>query len=177
MSELFSLTALDMVYNVRMSAIATGFKDFYYAGETARLVVDAASAASVSVVFGNGKLELANDGGVWSGNIPTDTLSGRVNWTVFAKDAEGLTTAIAHGSFFVRCAGRSPLREVVEKIDEAMRTWGTNPNRSISVGEISISYKTLDELLAVRAQYVQRAEEQESGRALTGGLRVVEVCF
>ena len=66
---------------------------------------------------------------------------------------------------------------MIAAIDEAVRTWGTNPNHSISVGEISITYKTLDELLAVRAQYVQRAEEEENGRSLTGGLRVVEVCF
>ena len=66
---------------------------------------------------------------------------------------------------------------MIDKIDEAIRTWGTNPNRSIAVEGINITYKSLDELLAVRAQYVQRAEEQESGKVLTGGLRVMEVRF
>jgi len=155
----------------------TQFKAQYFAGETARVAVEAADAASVSVVYGNSKIELSNADGVWTGSIPTTALVGRVNYTVFATNAEGDSEAVAHGSFVVRCAGRSPLRDVVDKIDEAVRTWGTNPNRSISVGEISISYKSLDELLAVRAQYVARAEEQESGAALTGGLRVVEVCF
>ena len=172
------MTHLAMCYNsTAMSALVTPFKASYYAGETAKIAVEATGATAVDVVYANSKVALAEDGGVWTGAIPTDNLAGRVNYTVFAKDADGNTEAVAHGAFTVRCAGRSPLRDVVDAIDKAVRTWGTNPNRSLTVGEISITYKSLDELLAVRAQYVQRAEEEESGRALTGGLRVVEVCF
>ena len=159
-----------------MSALAEKFKDAYYAGETAQIAVAADSATSVEVVYGNAKVALALSDGLWKGSIPTAALIGRVVWTVFAV-IDGCTVALAHGSFTVRCAGRSPLWDVVDAIDEAVRTWGTNPNRSIAVGEINITYKSLDELMAVRAQYVQRAEEQENGRSLTGGLRVVEVCF
>ena len=54
-----------------------------------------------------------------------------------------------------------------DRLENLPAEWGTSYRK----------YSSLDELLAVRAQYVQRAEEQESGRALTGGLRVVEVCF
>ena len=161
-----------------MSAnITTAFKTSYFAGETARIAVLAPDAASVRVVCGDASVDMVAAEGVWTGDIDTAKLTGRVPWTVLATDAQGLTCALAHGEFTVRCAGRSKLREVIAAIDEAVRTWGTNPNRSIAVGEIQITYKSLDELLAVRAQYVQRAEEEESGRALTGGLRVVEVCF
>jgi len=161
-----------------MSAhVTAAFKPIYYAGETATVAVAADNAASVDCVYGDSKIALAQDNGVWTGRIPTDGLSGRVPWTVLATDTQGVTCAVAHGEFTVRCAGRSKLREVIAAIDEAIRTWGTNPNRSIAVGEINITYKSLDELMSVRAQYVQRAEEEESGRALTGGLRVVEVCF
>nr|DAE45073.1 MAG TPA: hypothetical protein [Caudoviricetes sp.] len=160
-----------------MSALAEKFKDTYYAGETAQIAVAADAATSVEVVYGNAKIALAlADDGLWKGSIPTSALIGRVVWTVFAV-IDGCTVALAHGAFTVLCAGRSPLRDVIDAIDEAVRTWGTNPNRSIAVGEINITYKSLDELMAVRAQYVQRAEEQENGRSLTGGLRVVEVCF
>lgn len=161
-----------------MSAEVSQFKPQYFAGETVKVSIKIADASSVTIVYGNSSIKLAQDDeGVWSGKIPTDNLIGKVQYTIFANDADGGAEAIAHGSFTVRCAGRSPLRDVIDKIDEAIRTWGTNANRSISVGEINIVYKSLDELLAVRAQYVQRAEEQESGRILTGGLRVVEVCF
>lgn len=161
-----------------MSAHVSQFKPQYIAGETVKVTVEMADADSVTVVYGNSSIKLTHDdGGVWTGKIPTDKLIGKVRYTIFANDAEGGTEAIAHGEFAVMCAGRSPLRDVIDKIDEAIRTWGTNPNRSIAVEGINITYKTLDELLAVRAQYVQRAEEQESGRVLTGGLRVMEVCF
>ena len=159
-----------------MSALAEKFKDTYYAGETAKIAVAADAATSVEVVYGNAKIELALADGLWKGSIPTSALIGRVSWTVFAV-IDGCTVALAHGDFTVLCAGRSPLRDVIDSIDEAVRTWGTNPNRSIAVGEINITYKSLDELMAVRDKYVQRAEEQENGRSLTGGLRVVEVCF
>ena len=161
-----------------MSAqVTTHFKACYFAGETARIEVDAAGARAVSVVYGNSMLNLTDYGGTWGGSIPTKDMVGQVNWTVLVEGADGLTTAVAHGTFTVRCAGRSKLRDVVDAIDEAIRTWGTNPNRSIAVGEINITYKSLDELLAVRAQYVQRAEDEERGRPLTGGLRMVEVVF
>lgn len=158
--------------------LSTPFNPSYIAGETASLAVDAPAAAAVEAVFGNSSIKLAkDDAGIWRGRIPTAKLLGPVRYTVFAEDADGNTSAVAHGSFTVMCAGRSKLRDVIDKIDEAIRTWGTNPNRSISAGEINITYKTLDELVAVRAQYVQRAEEEETGRALTGGVRVMEVHF
>jgi len=172
------LTALDAWYNARMHAeITTNFKPVYYAGETAAIAVAVSDATAVRVVCGAATHALENADGVWRCSIDTAGLVGRIPYTVLATDAGGVTEAVAHGAFTVRCAGRSALRDVIAAIDEAVRTWGTNPNRSVSVGEINITYKSLDELLAVRAQYVQRAEEEENGRSLTGGLRVVEVCF
>lgn len=161
-----------------MSAQVSQFKPQYFVGETVKVSVKIADADSVTVVYGNSSIKLTHEGeDAWIGKISTDNLIGKVQYTIFANDDEGGTEAIAHGSFTVCCAGRSPLRDVIDKIDEAIRTWGTNPNRSIAVEGINITYKSLDELLAVRAQYVQRAEEQESGKVLTGGLRVMEVRF
>ena len=161
-----------------MAEVVTIFKASYVAGETAKLVVQAADAITVSAVVGASTVVLTNAGnGVWAASVPTAALNGRVCWSVMVTDATGDVECIARGAFAVCCAGRSPLRDIIDKIDDAVRTWGTNPNRSISVGEIRIDYKSLDDLLAVRAQYVQRAEEQESGRTLTGGLRIVEVKF
>lgn len=161
-----------------MSAQVSQFKPQYFVGETVKVSVKIADADSVTIVYGNSSIKLTHEGeDAWIGKIPTNNLIGKVQYTIFANDDEGGSEAIAHGSFTVCCAGRSPLRDVIDKIDEAIRTWGTNPNRSIAVEGINITYKSLDELLAVRAQYVQRAEEQESGKVLTGGLRVMEVRF
>ena len=88
-----------------MSALVTPFKASYYAGETAKIAVEATGATAVDVVYANSKVALVEDGGVWSAAIPTDDLVGRVNFTVFATDAEGNTEAVAHGAFTVRCAG------------------------------------------------------------------------
>ena len=160
-----------------MSAVDISFKARYYAGETARITVTAEGATAVKVVCGALSFALAESDGAWTATVPTASLSGRVNWTVFATFEDGCVEAVAHGAFTVLCAGRSPKRDIIDAIDEAIRTWGTNPNRSIAVGEISISYKTLDELLAVRAQYVQQAEAEETGAAQSGGPRILEVRF
>lgn len=160
-----------------MSAVETSFKPRYYAGETARISVEAEGATAVKVVCGSLSFALSKSDGAWTATVPTESLSGRVNWTVFATFEDGSVEAVAHGSFTVMCAGRSQKRDVIDAIDEAIRTWGTNPNRSISVGEISISYKSLDELLAVRAQYVKQAEAEENGTAQSGGVRIVGVRF
>lgn len=163
-----------------MSAMTTTFRARYHAGETAKVAVEAAGAASVRVAVGASSFPLAEDGdGLWSATVPTASLVGRVMWTVFVTDAEGCVSVPegGSGSFVVLCAGRSKKRDVVDAIDKAIETWGTNPNRSLSVGEISITYKSLDELLSIRAQYVQRAEAEELGAASSGGIRAVEVRF
>ncbi len=163
-----------------MGAMKTTFRARYHAGETAKVAVEAAGAASVRAVVGASSFALAEgDDGTWSGTVPTASLVGRVMWTVFVTDADGCVTVPdgGSGSFVVTCAGRSPKRDVVDAIDKAIETWGTNPNRSLSVGEISITYKSLDELLSIRAQYEQRAEAEEMGAASSGGVRTVEVCF
>lgn len=158
--------------------IIKNFKAGYIAGETAKIeIIAAADIVAAEVVYGTLKTNLTKDNDKFVGKIATDKLLGNFNYTIFATDENGDKFVIANGSFVVRCAGRSPLRDVVDKIDEAIKTWGTNPNRSIAVGEIDITYKNLDDLLAVRGQYVAMAEEQEKGRALTGGLRMVEVKF
>lgn len=158
----------------------TGFKARYYAGETAKVAVEAEDAATVKVVCGSSEVVLSGDGaGLWSGTVPTAGKVGRQVWTVFVTRADGSVEVPdgGHGFFFVVCAGMSAKWAVVDAIDKAIRTWGTNPNRSISVGEISVTYKSLDELLSIRAQYVQQAEAEEQGRASSGGVRAVEVRF
>lgn len=160
-----------------MATLTKSFNARYVAGETARVTVEDETATAVKVVCGASEYSLENADGVWSAAIPTASLVGCVRFAIFVTDSEGDVTALASGSFLVSCAGRSPKRAIVEQIDAAIQSWGTNPNHSIQVGELSITYKSLSELLAIRAQYVQQAEEEETGSSATGGVRMVEVCF
>lgn len=159
------------------ASIITPFKPFYFAGETAIIAVESESARQVSVVYGNASLTLTKETDTFKGKIETSTLVGETNYTIFATDEEGNSEAIGHGSFVVRSAGRSKHREVIAAIDEAIKTYGTNPNKSINVGEIAITYKDMSELLSIRAHYLQLAEADESGKVLTGGLGIVRVRF
>lgn len=152
------------------------FKPFYFAGETAKVAVTI-DAASVSVVYGSSSVALTKTNDTFEGKIETATLIGETHYTVLATNTAGETEAIAHGSFVVRTAGRSKLREVIAAVDEAIKTYGTNPNKSINVGEIAITYKDLSELLAIRSHYEQLAQAEEQGKVLTGGLQVVRVRF
>lgn len=161
------------------ASIITPFKPFYFAGETAIVAVESESARQVSVVYGNASLTLTKEAesATYKGKIETSTLIGETHYTIFETDAEGATSAIAHGSFIVRSSGRSKYRDVVAAIDEAIKTYGTNPNKTINVGELSITYKDLNELLGVRSHYLNLAQAEEQGKVLTGGLGIVRVRF
>jgi hypothetical protein len=65
----------------------------------------------------------------------------------------GVSTAVDRGSIRVL---PSPLtvskwQSVLTSTDAAIATWGSNENRSFSVDGMSLSYKSLDELLHLRA--------------------------
>lgn len=153
-------------------------KKSYIQGETIRLKITIADAVKVYADINGDIIDLtATDAGIYETNLSTKPYQGDVRYTIFAENAAGDIYAMDSGAFFVRCSSCSNLRNVVKKIDEAIETWGTNPNKSLSVGEINITYKSLDELLAVRAQYMQRINEAEQGTSRSGGLRNIGVCF
>ena len=118
-----------------------------------------------------------DDAGKWNFKADPTGLCGIVRWVAYATAEDGTKTAIASGAIYVRPL-RSKYRAVVEAIDEQIQAWGSNPNQSISVGEINITYKTLDDLIGLRAYYEGKAKADEGGGAAGGaGPRIMKVRF
>lgn len=83
--------------------------------------------------------------------------AGRVRFDALATQTVGATVAqvvaVDSGSISVR---QSPLAvsswsAVLVSVDAAIATWGTNDQRAMTIEGMSVSYKSLDELLKLRA--------------------------
>jgi hypothetical protein len=63
----------------------------------------------------------------------------------------------------------SDYRAALAAVDAAIASFSSNPNHSITVGEIAITYKTLDDLLALRSYYAGLvAADEGTGTAEAG---------
>ena len=102
-------------------------------------------------------------------------LTGRVRWAAFAVKGDE-TSVIANGEIYIRPIV-SKFREVIAAIDEALKSWDTNPNHTVTVGEITITAKTRDDLIKARAFWQGRADADEAGTKVTSGPRRVLTCF
>ena len=156
-----------MWYYARVSAS----KDIFVQGETATFTVADDGYTAVRLAYGTATADMTKSGGAWSASISTATLSGRVNYAVFADGA-----AVSTGSFVVKMLV-SPYRAAVEAIDAAMRKVGANGKYSIQVGEISLQDKTFDEMMKWRGYYEQLADAQEAGDAVSVGPYRTEVAL
>lgn len=120
----------------------------------------------------------ANADGTWTATATAETLSGfsgATRWIAYAFAAGG-TEAIADGEIYIR-ALVSKYRAVVAAVENALQNYGNNPNASIQVGEISITYKDYDDLLSILAYWRRRAEADERGTRPAGGCQMVKVRF
>ena len=116
--------------------------------------------------------------GTWTATATAATLagfSGATRWIAYATTPGG-TEAIDSGEIYIR-ALVSKYRAVVAAIETALQNWGNNPNQSISVGEISISYKSYDDLLAILAYWRNRVKADEEGKQPAGGVQFMKVRF
>lgn len=142
---------------------------------------DGTTAVTVRLADGAKTADVAatdNGDGTWDATATAETLagfSGATRWIAYATTASG-TEAIGSGEIYIR-ALVSKYRAVVAAIETALQNWGNNPNQSISVGEISISYKNYDELLGALAYWRDRVKADENGTQPTGGVQRVKVRF
>lgn len=142
------------------------------AGATAVVVklADGAKNAEVAAT--------ANGDGTWTAKADAATLagfSGETRWIVYATTASG-TEAIASGAVYVRPLV-SKYRAVVAAIENALQNWANNPNRSISVGELQITYKDRADLLDILAYYQRKAAADENGIQPAGGVQLIKTRF
>ena len=121
----------------------------------------------------------ANGDGTWTATATAETLagfSGATRWIAYATTPDG-TEAIANGEIYLR-ALVSKYRAVVAAVENALQNYGNNPNKSIQVGELSITYKDYDDLMAILSYWRKRAEADENGTPpQTGGIQIVKVRF
>lgn len=143
---------------------------------------DGATAVVVKLADGAKNAEVAatdNGDGTWTATATAETLagfSGATRWIVYATTAGG-TEAIASGAVYVRPLV-SKYRAVVAAVENALQNYGNNPNKSITVGDLSITYKDYADLLSILAYWRRRAEEDETGQQpKTNGPKFMKVRF
>lgn len=144
-----------------------------FAGETLTVTFSASENDAEAVVVlsdGTAQTETAatRDGGNWAATVPTDGLSGRARWIVRVTRADGSKSVVASGAIYLKPLV-SKYRAVVAAIETALQNWGSNPNKQISVGELSITYKDRDELVGLLSYWRSRADADESGSTATSG--------
>lgn len=107
------------------------------------------------------------NGDNWEVSITPAELSGSVRWFLQVHSPRGMGVE-AHGEIYLKPLV-SKYRAVVAEIENALKNWGNNPNKTISVGEMSITYKDRDELLGLLSYWRNKAEADENGRTATSG--------
>lgn len=149
----------------------------YIQGESITVSVPDAGYSAVVVRVGAGvSSDAALADGKWSATISSGSLSGLVRYAVLATTADGRVAAVDSGSFFV-CVMVSKYREVVEAIETAIQKNATNGKYSITVGEISLTDKTFDEMVSFAEYYKGLAENDETGETTTGRVTTIQSRF
>ena len=122
------------------------------------------------------------DGDGWSVNItPAQTLTfprGLIRFDALAKKGSGAdeqSLLVDSGTIAV---SPSPIAEsawsaVLVQVDAAIASWGTSPNRSVSIDGMSVTFRNLDELLRLRAFCLQQVARDRGGM----GPRVIRTRF
>lgn len=88
---------------------------------------------------------------------------------MLTETSTGIVTCIDSGSIIVSASplATSQYTAFVTAIDAAILTFASNPNKRLSLGAMSIEYKTLDELLGLRA-WAQGMANAETGNNPAG---------
>ena len=142
---------------------------------------DGATAVTLKLSDGVKSAEVSaihNDDGTWTATATPTTIagfSGATRWIAYAETPDG-SEAIADGEIYIR-ALVSKYRAVVAAVENALQNWANNPNRSISVGELQITYKDRADLLDILAYYQRKAEADENGVQPAGSVQLIKTRF
>ena len=121
----------------------------------------------------------ASEGAAWAVTLsPAQTLlfrRGNLSWDVLAEKAGGATVA-KRGTITVYPSplAVSQYAAALAAVEAAIATFGTNAKRSFSIGAMSVSYRSLKELLDLRGYYKREIARETS---MTGGARIVRTRF
>lgn len=143
---------------------------------------DGATAVTVKLSDGAKNAEVAataNGDGTWTAKADAATLagfSGATRWIVYATTPDSVEQ-IAFGAVYIRPLV-SKYRAVVAAVENALQNYGNNPNKSITVGDLSITYKDYADLLSILAYWRRRAEADETGQQpKTNGPKFMKLRF
>jgi len=146
-----------------------------YAGESVGVTASVPEGtASASLRFTGGQtFPLDVSGTSATGTIsPAVTLALPRNcrYYLYVTDGAGFVSCTFSGTMTVAKL-TSDYRAALAAVDAAIAAYGSNPNKSITVGEISISYRSLDDLLALRSHYagLVAADEAADGETPVSG--------
>lgn len=151
-------------------------QEAYIQGESIKFAVPDGGYTSAALRVGGGEavaMTLAD--GVWSASVPSGDLSGLVRYAVFAT-IDGALKAVESGAFLVTPL-RSKYWDVVEAIDAALQGVAANGKYSITVGEISLTDKTFDEMIKFEEYYRGLAEQDETGTTSIGRVGTIQARF
>ena len=129
----------------------------YVQGERIPFALDDAGNTAVALRYGAASVPMSLSDGVWRAEVDTSGLSGRFRWAVLADGR-----AMAEGVFYVRPLV-SKYAAYVEAIDAAMVKVATNGKYSVSVGDLSLTDKTYEEMAKWRAHFADLAAREECG--------------
>lgn len=151
-------------------------QEAYIQGESIALTVPDGGYTSVSLRVGGGEpVAMTLAGGAWTATVSSAALSGLVRYAIFAT-ADGATKAVESGVFRVTPL-HSKYWDVVEAIDSALQAVAANGKYSISVGEISLTDKTFDEMIKFAEYYRGLAEQDETGETSIGRVGTIQARF
>lgn len=134
-------------------------KDKYIRGETIAYEAADGGWTLATLHVGAVRHAVTKADGKWTATIATDGMSGKYRFA-FIADGEVRDS----GSFFVAPLV-SKYAAVVEAIDTALQSVASNGKYSVSVGEISVTDKTFDEMVKMKNYYQRLADAEESGSA------------
>lgn len=144
-----------------------------FAGETlAATFAAGATDAAAKIIMADGETTLeaaaTRDGDTWKVAVSPSNLSGNVRWHFQTTAEDGGVSVAASGAIYLKPLV-SKYRAVVAAIEVALQNWGNNPNKQISVGEVSITYKDREELVGLLSYWRSRATADENGTTATSG--------
>lgn len=150
-----------------------------FVGETLTETFSLEDATSAKIVMADGTntvtADATADGTSWTATANPSTLSGNVRWQLQVTRASGVTVE-ASGQIYLKPLV-SKHRAVVAAIETALQNWGNNPNKQISVGELSITYKDREELVGLLSYWRSRADADEQGTTATSGPLILKGGF
>ena len=121
----------------------------------------------------------ASGGAAWALTVtPAQTLlfrRGNLSWDVIASKDGGATVA-QRGTITVYPSplAVSQYAAALAAVDAAIAAYGTTSKRSFSIGDMSVSYRSLQELLDLRGYYKREIARETS---MTGGARIIRTRF